>query len=142
VPSPPATSRLRGIIKLKTASFSTTPPDGRISIARFAPRRHPAGYRIYSKLAPGKWFNSVSEEEYRILFADEILSRLDPQATWDALHALAAPFEPVLLCWEKPGEFCHRRLVATWFEEHLGVIVSELEPGSDVLTTPNLFDVK
>src|SRR6201993_962190 len=36
-----------------------TGPD-RISIARFAPRGHPAGYRIYSKLAPGPWFNSVS----------------------------------------------------------------------------------
>jgi len=105
--------------------------EGRISIARLAPRRHPAGYRIFSKLAPGKWFNSVSEEEYRVLFAEEVLAVLDPQATWDALHALAGPHEPILLCWEKPGEFCHRRIVATWFEEHLGVKVPELTPPTD-----------
>lgn len=113
---------------MKTASFFTTPMEGRISIARLAPRRHPAGYRIFSKLAPGKWFNSVDEETYRLLFADEILANLDPQATWDALHVLAAGQEPILLCWEKPGEFCHRRLVAAWFEEKLGVIVPETVP--------------
>ncbi len=115
---------------MKTASFYTTPPEGRISIARFAPRRHPAGYRVFSKLAPGKWFNSVTEAEYRRRFAEEILAPLDPQATWDALHALAAPYEPLLLCYEKPGEFCHRRLVANWFEQHLGVTVDELVPAT------------
>jgi hypothetical protein len=115
---------------MKTASFSTTPMEGRISIARLAPRRHPAGYRICSKLAPGKWFNSVSEEEYRRLFAAEILAPLDPQAMWDTLHAMASPHEPILLCWEEPGAFCHRRLVASWFEERLGVEVPELLPAA------------
>ncbi len=127
---------------MKTASFFTTPLEGRISIARFAPRRHPAGYRIYPKLAPGPWFNSVSEEEYRVRFATEILSKLDPQAAWDALHTLSAPHEPILLCYEKPGEFCHRRLVATWFEEALGVTVAELVPVPAIASAPGLFDVK
>jgi len=127
---------------MKTASFFTTPMEGRISIARLAPRRYPKGYRIFSKLAPGQWFNSVGEEEYRVLFAEEILSKLDPQATWEALHALVAPHDPVLLCWEKPGEFCHRRLVACWFEEHLGVTVPELTPQTASVRPTTLFDVK
>ena len=128
---------------MKTASFfsAALPSDGRISIARFAPRRHPAGYRVYSKLAPGRWFNSVDEQMYRKLFAEQLVAR-DPQETWDALHALVAPHEPILLCWEQPGVFCHRRLVATWFEETLGVRVPEMAPAPASPPTAALFDVK
>ncbi len=113
---------------MKTSCFSLYKGDGRISIARYAPRNTPAGYRIYSKLAPGTWFNSVSEAKYNELFRNEILARLDPQRTWDELHAMTGGYEPVLLCWEKPGEFCHRHLVAGWFERELGVTVSEYDP--------------
>ena len=35
-----------------------------------------------------------------------------------------------MLCWEPPGKFCHRRLVAKWLEEHLGVDVPELREPS------------
>jgi hypothetical protein len=30
-----------------------------------------------------------------------------------------------MLCWEAPGEFCHRRLVAEWLEGELGIQVPE-----------------
>jgi hypothetical protein len=30
------------------------------------------------------------------------------------LTALVSPHDPVLLCWERAGAFCHRRLVADW----------------------------
>ncbi|EBW6363816.1 hypothetical protein DPU24_24020 [Salmonella enterica subsp. enterica serovar Oranienburg] len=113
---------------MKTSCFSLYKGDGRISIARYAPRNTPTGYRIYSKLAPGTWFNSVSEAKYNELFKNEILARLDPQRTWDELHAMTGGYEPVLLCWERPGEFCHRHLVAGWFERELGVTVSEYDP--------------
>lgn len=113
---------------MKTSCFSLYKGYGRISIARYAPRNTPAGYRIYSKLAPGTWFNSVSEAKYNELFKNEILARLDPQRTWDELHAMTGGYEPVLLCWERPGEFCHRHLVAGWFERELGVTVSEYDP--------------
>ncbi|EDW8799046.1 TPA: hypothetical protein G8N45_002632 [Salmonella enterica] len=36
--------------------------------------------------------------------------------------------EPVLMCWEKPGEFCHRQLVARWFRRELGISVEEYDP--------------
>ncbi|EGJ5261572.1 hypothetical protein IM977_004545 [Salmonella enterica subsp. enterica serovar Typhimurium] len=113
---------------MKTSCFSLYKGDGRISIARYAPRNTPAGYRIYSKLAPGTWFNSVSAAKYKELFYSEILAPLDPQQTWNELHAMTGGYEPVLLCWEKPGEFCHRHLVAAWFERELGVTVSEYDP--------------
>lgn len=122
---------------MKTASFFTYTGPGRISIARFPPRNTPAGFKVYRALAPGPWFNSVDIKEYLERFHAEILAPLDPQAVWDELHRLAAPHEPVLLCWEKPPvaasevaghDFCHRRIVAEWLEVKLGRIVDEFDP--------------
>lgn len=86
---------------------------------------------MYSKLAPGPWFNSVSYERYCELYG-EMLGRLDPKQVYAELVALVAPEEPVLLCWEVPPfsvpqNWCHRRLVAVWFEETLGIKVPELQ---------------
>ncbi|MBZ7262470.1 DUF488 domain-containing protein [Klebsiella oxytoca] len=113
---------------MKTSSFSIFKGHGRISIARFAPRNAPAGYSVYQKLAPGNWFNSVSVSRYIELYEREILGPLDPARTWDELYSLAGGHEPVLLCWEKPGEFCHRQLVARWFRRELGILVEEYNP--------------
>ncbi|MDD9878334.1 MAG: DUF488 family protein [Magnetovibrio sp.] len=110
-----------------TGSFFTTADQpGRIGIARFAPKRFRALPR-YSALAPGPWFKSVPRAEYERRFADQ-LAALDPAAVWDELHALAGGEEPILLCWERPGQFCHRRLVAGWFERGLGETVAEFQP--------------
>jgi hypothetical protein len=114
-----------------TASFQTYTGPGRISIARYAPRRTPAGFRIFSALAPGSWFNSVSREEYERLYKAEMLDRLDPLRTWNTLHEMAGRGnEPILLCWEKPPfsekNWCHRQIVARWFKEQLGYDVDEL----------------
>jgi hypothetical protein len=142
-----ALTLLQRIIEVKTGSFRTYTGPGRISIARWAPRRTPAGYRIYNRLAPGPWFNSVGIEEYCHLYS-EILKELDPKRVYAELVALVAPEEPVLLCWEVPpftaprpipqagltmigrSNWCHRRLAAVWFKQTLGIDVPELElPG-------------
>ena len=60
---------------------------------------------------------------------------LDPVKVWDDLHTLTGGNEPVLLCWEQPRDlqtgktYCHRRIVADWFERELGYKVEELEFG-------------
>jgi hypothetical protein len=115
---------------LKTSSwFQPLPPDHlRVGISRGVPRRFPAGYRRYTKLNPGPWFNSVSAEEYIRLYAAEILAPLDPQQVVDELHAIAGGRVPVLCCWERVGcgSWCHRALVAEWFERTLGLAVPEV----------------
>jgi len=49
---------------------------------------------------------------------------LDAKTIWFELHALVAPHEPVLFCWERPpltkSNWCHRSMVAAWFKRHLG----------------------
>ena len=118
-------------IFMKTASFFTYKGPGRISIARYAPKWL-NGLPVCGQLAPGNWFNSVSKEEYIYRYKNEILKPLNPQEIFNKLTTLAGGFEPVLLCWEKPpfddANFCHRRLVADWFKETLGVDVPEITP--------------
>ena len=72
--------------------------------------------------------------QYRDIYFGEILAPLDPQKVYDDLHEHAAGVDPVLLCWEKPpfditgDNWCHRRMVAEWFCNRLGVDVPEYEP--------------
>lgn len=114
---------------MKTASFFTYSGPGRISIARYAPRGTPAGYRQFRALAPDADMLNMSQALYLPRY-QAILHRLDPRQVWDELHRLAGDYEPVLLCWERPpftaSNFCHRRLVAEWFQQCLGVDVAEL----------------
>jgi uncharacterized protein (DUF488 family) len=49
-----------------------------------------------------------------------VLGKLDPAKVLDDLGGGA-----ILMCWEKPGEDCHRRLVAEWLEKHLSIKVPE-----------------
>jgi hypothetical protein len=115
---------------MKTSCYFVHQGQGRISIARFAPRGTPAGYGEFRPLAPGPWFNKVTKEEYRELYFKEVLGRLDPKRTFDALGEIAGDAEPILLCWERPPltetNWCHRRLVAEWFKDTLGISVPEL----------------
>ena len=50
------------------------------------------------------------------------LDLLDPRAVLRHLGDTG-----ILCCWEAPGHFCHRRLVAAWLEQRLGVHVPEFE---------------
>ena len=115
---------------MKTASFQTYTGPGRISIARFAPRNTPAGFRIYKPLAPGAWFNSVSHDKYRQLYFAQ-LELLNPTEVVKTLESMAGGAEPVLLCYEKPpfnnANWCHRRMVAEWLQMTIGLEVPELE---------------
>ena len=114
---------------MKTASWSTPLPADhlRIGISRGVPRRLPAGYRIYRKLAPGPWFNTVGTQEFYDRYMKEILAPLDRQRVIAELTEMALGRVPVLLCFERPGDrrWCHRSLAAAWLSEGLGRTVSE-----------------
>ena len=67
----------------------------------------------------------ISEEEntryYVEQYYKEVLSKLDPEEMLEKI-----PDGSILLCYEEPTEFCHRHLVAFWFELFLGVTSSEV----------------
>jgi len=135
---------------MQTSSFYLYSGPGRISIARTAARRVEAGFKVYRALAPGKWLFDPKYRDYdtyRECYFREILVPLDPQKIWDDLHLIAGGHEPVLLCHEhlrKPGEWCHRRMVAEWFEQALSVAVPEMVIKTEPVSTiqKSLFDVE
>jgi len=67
---------------------------------------------------------------YTERYQAEVLDKLDPLTVVMDLDRLCylpeGPVEAILLCWEPPGAFCHRRLVAAWLETALGIVVPEL----------------
>ena len=116
---------------MKTASHFTFFGPGRIVISRGNPRGVAGGYRMFKQLAPTAEIMNLPYDEYRPRFLAEVLNPLDPKVVWDQLHALHPGVEPVIQCFEKPpftiDNFCHRRMVADWFEQHLGEVVEEAE---------------
>ena len=128
---------------MKTSCYSNTPPsepgaiakrccEAQIAISLKVPQKY---RRRYSLLAPTpellKAYKSGSpecqpiERYYTHEFFDQLFE-LNARAVWYELHRLVDGHEPILLCYEPPGEFCHRRLVAKWFEHELGEVVEEL----------------
>lgn len=67
----------------------------------------------------------IDAAAYTVEYNRLVLMPLDPVATYIKLTEQYDE-DVTLLCYEKPGDFCHRRLVAAWFSEHLGVAVPEL----------------
>jgi uncharacterized protein YeaO (DUF488 family) len=62
---------------------------------------------------------AIPVEEAMEKYRDEILGKLSPIGIYEELIEMLNNSEKkdlVLLCYEKPGEICHRRLVAEWLE--------------------------
>jgi hypothetical protein len=114
---------------MKTASYLTYSGPGRIGVTQDAPHGS-TGLHIEPALLPRDWCRSVGVAEFCALYRREILTTLDPKKIWDRLHDLAEGAEPVLLGHKSPPfsmtNFCHRRLVAEWFERKLRVEVPEM----------------
>lgn len=71
------------------------------------------------RLAPTVEMLQMSPADYNLAF-DAILATLDPTEIFTSLGDNA-----VLLCFESPNIACHRRRVAEWLENALGIIIPE-----------------
>lgn len=73
----------------------------------------------YKKLAPKydffiKWKQTHDNDYYIRCFNEQVLSKLNPFTVIAELMQLSHGREFALICYEKPGDFCHRHLVADW----------------------------
>jgi len=76
-------------------------------------------------LAPPRPLIKIMDEATFIpLYRTQVLDKLDPHKI---IRDLGGD-NFVMLCWEAPGEFCHRRVVAAWMQKETGVIVEEFNP--------------
>ena len=79
-------------------------------------------------LAPRKlWWqywhdNHLPNMFYVEQYNNTVLSKLDPNEVVKKLGDGA-----VMLCYEKPGEFCHRHIIADWITKNTGVEVEEIQ---------------
>jgi hypothetical protein len=119
---------------MKTSYFSNlknvvTP----VSISRTPPPWYTG--RQFRSLAPpfsivrAHKLKQITDEEYTHEFKKLVLEPLDASVVYKDLVDKFGE-HVTLLCFEKPGDFCHRRIVAEWFEQELGVKVDELPPAS------------
>lgn len=86
----------------------------------------------YKKLAPKykffmEWKENKDNNFYIEHFNSEVLDTLNAQDVFNKLKELSQGRDCVLLCYEKPGDFCHRHLVADWLSEKLNIEVVELD---------------
>lgn len=89
--------------------------------------------KSYPKLAPKLsfwkvWHDNIgviSEEEnikyYIKEYWEQVLSKLNPEEVYRELDY------SILLCYESNMEFCHRHIVAAWFEILLGIKIPEVK---------------
>jgi len=79
----------------------------------------------YKPLAP-PWnlVKLTDNTQFIKLYKAQVLDRLDAAQVLSDLGG----DNFVLLCWEAPGEFCHRRVVAAWLQKELGLVLEEFNP--------------
>lgn len=88
----------------------------------------------YKKLAPKydffmEWKKNHDNDYYIKCFNEQVLGKLDWFQVYEELQDLAATcgkqhYEIALICYEKPSDFCHRHLVADWFNKN-GILCEE-----------------
>lgn len=65
-----------------------------------------------------------SKEEYLRLY-DQILAKQDAHQVVKQIEMLSGGSDVALCCYEKPGDFCHRHILAKWITDNTGIEVKE-----------------
>ena len=95
-----------------------------VSIARWPPKWFKG--KKYAILAPPNEILAMHRVDekyaahgfYSTDFHHRVLDLLNPDDVVRNLHAMTNKPNIALLCYEKPGDFCHRHLVADWLNQH------------------------
>jgi len=71
-------------------------------------------------------YKRTKNTEVYIECYNKILNKLSPITIISDLYRISGNRPVAMLCWEKAGDFCHRRLAASFLEKHIdGLIVPE-----------------
>jgi len=115
-------------IQLFTSYYAGPKKGLQVSVSR----REPKGYIIshsLKELAPHGWMLAphVKQFEYEKEYV-KILAKTTPEAVLTKVADwcnFTGQKEVTFLCWEKPGDFCHRHLIAAWLMD-AGYEVNEI----------------
>jgi hypothetical protein len=95
-------------------AISVKPPEW--YVGKCLPQLAPT-WDMVNQSKSGRLTHAQYTEQYINLLSKR---RFTPDRVMDAL-----PDNSRLLCYESPGEFCHRRILAQWIQDELGLIISE-----------------
>lgn len=78
---------------------------------RHTPKRYMLLAPPYKEILEPWYNNRLTYNSYTDLYNELVLSKLNPHKVVEDLGT-----DPIMICYEKPGEFCHRHLVAKWLQ--------------------------
>jgi len=81
------------------------------------------GARCTVLAPPRPLIKIMDPETFMPLYKTQVLDKLYP----DKIIKDLGGDNFIMCCWEDPGVFCHRRVVAAWMRKHTGVLVEELD---------------
>ena len=94
-----------------------------ISMKQVAPRRYMLDDRL-------------TDEEYIRMYRNDVLRLVDARSFIQDLERVSRGMDVALCCFEKPGDFCHRHILAKWLNEQTGIEVSEFGVAESKQETP------
>lgn len=111
-----------------------------ISIALWPPKYYQGA--AMSFLAPKRWMmqSGVTREQYIEGYRMEVLGHLAPESVIQSIGYLSKGKDAALLCYEKPGDFCHRRLLADWMLEQTGLEIPEFGVVQEKKEEPEMIE--
>lgn len=95
-----------------------------ISISRYSPKWFTG--KELKILAPEKYYMHWNEPEYKIEFKKK-LAVLNPELIKKEIELLSNNQDCVLLCYEKPNEFCHRHIISDWLNKNTEANIKEFK---------------
>lgn len=106
-----ATLRKAGIVPIGVALWPPRFFRG-ISMKQVAPRCYMLDDRL-------------TDEEYIRMYRNDVLRLVDARSFIQDLERASRGMDVALCCFEKPGDFCHRHILAKWLNEQTGIEVVE-----------------
>lgn len=115
-----------------------------VSVARWQPRYCPVACVMLDVAPTVYMLKEATSEQYDAEY-QKILSRLDVPGFIKRLEIASGGKDVALCCYEKPGEFCHRHVLAEYLTKQTGIEIEEFvatppTPLPPKIDTPSLFD--
>lgn len=82
-------------------------------------------WKLMENLKSNRISEAIFIKEYK-----KQLNNLNAKSIFEQINFLSSGNEPILMTHGNKTSFCHRHIVAKWFEDELGVIIEEFKIGN------------
>lgn len=82
-------------------------------------------WKLMENLKSNRISEAIFIKEYK-----KQLNNLNAKSIFEQIYFLSSGNEPILMTHGNKTSFCHRHILAKWFEDELGVIIEEFKIGN------------